>query len=371
MKEGTLCPVFTVEGGGPEEVYSPRILLGRGPACHLRFQHEKVSVVHAEVVLTDKGYLLRDLFSTNGVYVNEKKIQQILLKPGDWFRLGREGPSILFQLEPSRSGYRPRPVERTVPLHEKRVFLFGLLLLLFLVGVVSPRILQHRRQARALRSVFLLGRVRGEGVEPLGSAFLLNREGWLLTDAHVASALQESRNSSVALPNTAPEKRCAVLDILIHPDYHEGEFRWDVAFVRIDFQAAPSSVVQWSRKQPSQGQSIFCVGYPRDAVHPSRPTASLLKGVVSRVEGEAFFQHDVLVTPGLSGSPLFDEGFGCIGIVLGGDGSVGWALTANRLRSSFLAEGGVPRWLEGVHLSSPFGEDHKEDSNGNRDFKRD
>jgi len=356
MKESALCPVFTVEGGGPEAVFSPRILLGRGPACHLRFREDKVSVVHAEVVLTDKGYLLRDLDSTNGVYVNGKRVQEILLKSGDRFRLGREGPLVLFQLEPSDRGYRPRPVERPGRFRRNRSLLLGLLIVLLFLGVGLPGILSHRRQSEALRSAFLLGTLQGETVEPLGSAFLVHQEGWLLTNAHVALALRGNQDQAVASPNISPQRRCRVLNVLVHPDYKEGEFRWDVALVRVDIREMEPSLVRWSRKMPRQGQPVFCIGYPSHAVHPSRPTASLLQGVISRVEGECFFQHDVEVRPGLSGSPLFDEGFNCIGICLGGDGAVGWALTAESLRSFCLSaarRGGRPATLADEEPQTP------------------
>jgi len=340
LKEIPLCPVFVVGDGEPEEVRSARVLLGRGPACHVRLEHENVSVLHAEVVLTNKGYLLRDLASTNGVYVQGKRVKQVALRPGDRFRLGREGPTVLFCPKPLPCGYVPKPVERYRKARGWMVLGLGMLLV---SSVLTVRIFHFQRRQRALNAIFVLAEDKGERIVPLGSAFLVHEKGWLLTNAHVAHVLRKEGARGVAVPNAAPGQRHPILDILIHPEHRTGEFGRDVALVRIDPAGGDPSPISWARRPLRQGQRIYCLGYPFNAVHPSHPTASLLEGVVSRVEGNTFFQHDVVVSPGLSGSPLFDERFYCVGVVVGGDmtsleqggsnGTVGWALAGKALRA--------------------------------------
>ncbi|CAK0779333.1 ABC transporter ATP-binding/permease protein [Gammaproteobacteria bacterium] len=48
-----------------------------------------MSGYHAVVHRTDEGYILEDLGSTNGTFVNEAPIQRHLLRPGDIVRIGK------------------------------------------------------------------------------------------------------------------------------------------------------------------------------------------------------------------------------------------------------------------------------------------
>jgi FHA domain len=73
--------------------------LGRQPSCDLVFdsaRYPTVSARHCEIVLERRGYLLRDR-SRNGTFLNERPVaQQAFLEPGDWIRLGVDGPVLRF-----------------------------------------------------------------------------------------------------------------------------------------------------------------------------------------------------------------------------------------------------------------------------------
>jgi hypothetical protein len=73
--------------------------IGRQPGCDLVFDsahYPTVSARHCELVLDPRGYLLRDR-SRNGTFVNDRPVvQQTLLQPGDWIRLGPDGPALRF-----------------------------------------------------------------------------------------------------------------------------------------------------------------------------------------------------------------------------------------------------------------------------------
>jgi len=71
------------------------IVIGRDPKCDLFFVNQKLSRRHARVEPGPDGVRLVDLGSRNGVWVNEKKIDQHLLAPGDSIRLG--GLRIVFE----------------------------------------------------------------------------------------------------------------------------------------------------------------------------------------------------------------------------------------------------------------------------------
>lgn len=58
-------------------------IIGRNATCNLTVESGRVSREHAEVVRHGTGYLIRDLRSTNGVYINGEQIEEHLLVDGD------------------------------------------------------------------------------------------------------------------------------------------------------------------------------------------------------------------------------------------------------------------------------------------------
>src|SRR5207249_1737425 len=76
--------------------------LGRHPLSDVRFDAERdldVSSRHAALVRKPEGYLLQDLGSRNGTYVNGTRITgDTLLKDGDVIGFGAQGPAVEFHL---------------------------------------------------------------------------------------------------------------------------------------------------------------------------------------------------------------------------------------------------------------------------------
>lgn len=65
------------------------ILLGRGEVCDIRIQDSSVSRRHAKVEPTSNGYVVQDLGSTNGTFVNDRNSTNPLpLRDGDYVRVG-------------------------------------------------------------------------------------------------------------------------------------------------------------------------------------------------------------------------------------------------------------------------------------------
>jgi hypothetical protein len=100
------------------------LTIGRGPECGLSLQDgltQGVSWNHAACELTEAAVTLRDLGSTNGTYLNGKRIDgEARLAVGDEIRLGEKGPRLrVLELEgrashseypssaPSRPAYQP------------------------------------------------------------------------------------------------------------------------------------------------------------------------------------------------------------------------------------------------------------------------
>lgn len=69
---------------------SKRTILGRRPDCDLRIPTQDVSRRHCEIAPGEKRteLIVRDLGSSNGTYVNGKRIAESQLKPGDRLTIG-------------------------------------------------------------------------------------------------------------------------------------------------------------------------------------------------------------------------------------------------------------------------------------------
>src|SRR5262245_61979736 len=67
---------------------TPRTTLGRRPDHALAFNDVKVSGVHVEVVKDGEGFVLRDLGSTNGTWLDGRKVTEVALGHGDRVKIG-------------------------------------------------------------------------------------------------------------------------------------------------------------------------------------------------------------------------------------------------------------------------------------------
>jgi hypothetical protein len=111
-------PTLRSESGEPDiRVDSPLVLVGRHPQCDARLASDWVSLRHC-VLAEDAGeVVVRDLVSTNGTWINGRRVVRGRLKPGDEMWIAH----ICYRLE-TASAYdqtyatifrdRPRPCTR-------------------------------------------------------------------------------------------------------------------------------------------------------------------------------------------------------------------------------------------------------------------
>jgi len=64
------------------------VTIGRSSRSNVPLPSQLVSRTHAEVVLSDQGYIVRDLGSSNGTLVNHKLVSQAALSHGDLLAIG-------------------------------------------------------------------------------------------------------------------------------------------------------------------------------------------------------------------------------------------------------------------------------------------
>jgi len=64
------------------------ITIGTDEACTIQLQDATVSRIHCELVATEQGLLLRDLGSTNGTFVDARRIREVYLAQDTKFRVG-------------------------------------------------------------------------------------------------------------------------------------------------------------------------------------------------------------------------------------------------------------------------------------------
>jgi pSer/pThr/pTyr-binding forkhead associated (FHA) protein len=64
------------------------LTFGRSPEADISIPNTKVSRLHAEIKPWDGEYVMKDLKSRNGTFVNGVRVEVTVLRPGDVIRLG-------------------------------------------------------------------------------------------------------------------------------------------------------------------------------------------------------------------------------------------------------------------------------------------
>jgi pSer/pThr/pTyr-binding forkhead associated (FHA) protein len=92
------------------EVLGPAFVIGRATDCDLVLDRELVSRHHARLTLSADGLMIEDLNSTNGVFVNERRIiEPTLLGHGDQIAIGTETLEVIDVVTVPRAEKPTRP----------------------------------------------------------------------------------------------------------------------------------------------------------------------------------------------------------------------------------------------------------------------
>lgn len=88
--------------GNTEVFAAEKILIGTDAESHLRFDPEidrNTSGHHASIQLQVCDYVLKDLGSAQGTFVNNRSVSEITLKDGDLIEFGAGGPKLRFRIK--------------------------------------------------------------------------------------------------------------------------------------------------------------------------------------------------------------------------------------------------------------------------------
>jgi DNA-binding NtrC family response regulator len=123
LRSGRLVVVEGEDRDTELVVEKERVTLGRSNVCDLTLGDSSVSGVHCEVVAGPEGFLLRDLGSTNGIFMLGHRVRELYLRPGSEFQIGNN----LIRFEPldnmvkiplSRHDHFGAVLGRSVPMRE-------------------------------------------------------------------------------------------------------------------------------------------------------------------------------------------------------------------------------------------------------------
>jgi pSer/pThr/pTyr-binding forkhead associated (FHA) protein len=84
--------------------------IGRGEDADVVIDDRTVSRLHCELRANDEGYVLRNLGSRTGTFLNGMRVSEAVIRPGDEVQLGRH--TIVFdpQTRAPRHSFAPRAV---------------------------------------------------------------------------------------------------------------------------------------------------------------------------------------------------------------------------------------------------------------------
>ena len=103
----------------PFTVDKKKILIGSGDQCDLKLNDKSVSSVHAFLCLKGEGFMVKDLYSENGLFVNGKRVEEAFVFAGDTLTIG----TISFSIESLEEKVPVfNPDEQIIPVQETPSF---------------------------------------------------------------------------------------------------------------------------------------------------------------------------------------------------------------------------------------------------------
>jgi S1-C subfamily serine protease len=337
------------------------VRLGRQADCDVQLDPAddlEVSARHAEVLLANGAYLVRDAGSTNGTFVNGVRIAgERLLRDGDVIGLGSTGPSVQVQLV----GAVPQPRHRGA-LIAAALLLMGLAVPAALLwrnrgapaapaadatlagaaaatpapaAAAAPADFRAAYAASVPAVLYVVTELGGERFG--GTAFGVTTDGLLVTNRHlVQRGATRATRVMVKYANETRWREATVVRTASAPAD-------DLALLRVPVDGTtPVPVIPGlDTMPPAVGTPVASIGFPladgipTDSVdHQSVARASLITGAVSRSPAK-LLQIDSYAAHGSSGSPVVGADGRVLGVIYGGppqaNGRIVYAVPAARV----------------------------------------
>ncbi|HJL16583.1 MAG TPA: GGDEF domain-containing protein [Sandaracinaceae bacterium LLY-WYZ-13_1] len=125
-REGCLVIIYGDDLGRRVPLGSEPTVVGRSSKCDVQLDQESVSRNHARIVRQRQHYVIRDLGSTNGTYVNDDLVDEVVLRDGDQVKIGRTIFKFIvsgnMEAQYHEEIYRLMTVDGLTELHNKRYF---------------------------------------------------------------------------------------------------------------------------------------------------------------------------------------------------------------------------------------------------------
>jgi len=165
-----------------------------------------------------------------------------------------------------------------------------------------------------------------------GSGFLINKDGYAITNAHVIQG--ETRVAAILyqnVPGGLARRRIEEVEIVALNPF------LDLAMLKLPLPAdlKPTHVVLGSGEDVNSGDAVFAVGNPLGLER------SVTQGIISNrnrnLEGQLFLQTDTAINPGNSGGPLFNQRGEVVGVTSRGAradmaDNLGFAIPVNAVK---------------------------------------
>lgn len=366
------------------------ITIGRHPDCDLRFDATRdldVSTRHAEIRAADGTYALVDVQSTNGTFVNGKRVprgEAQTLAPGDVIGFGARGPNVAVRIgEAATLSRRPTTERIAIAVRKQtRVLRAGMLGLVIVMAVLAAVGVwyQHREAVerelgrQRLRKLYAQQALQREEMERRS----LNEPDWVamrqatdpavvLIDSQIGSQKYEATGFCVTASGLIITSRHVVADKTGRARRIGAKFadtrEWhtahlvklsadptaDLALIQIDDRGTypvVRSVADFV--DVPAGGTIATLGFPLGTDIPMDGSGNdlaakttLTVGTVSKTPTRDLLQIDAFASHGSSGSPVLDGHGHIIGVVYGGPkdsgGRIVFAVPAERIKELLMS----------------------------------
>jgi len=303
------------------------MIIGRSQRCDLHIDDDSVSGTHARLDYRGEKFWLVDLGSTNGTFINEKRIRESTLADGDKIRFGTrkyvfEGGSIIPHSTHVVAGTPPSFINAKQPQAQRKVLLgvfasaaaIGLILIGLLVFGADK---MDIATTTARSTVMVLVLDGNEEPCSWGSGFLVQDRNTVATNHHVIeSVVGDVEGESDCKTVVVGISDSSGLRIETFEPAEVIAFDADADLALIEVQSdLPIAIrpLELSQSEPRLGDEIRIFGYPAIGGSTLTVTDGFLGGL-DESGGSPLYKTTSQIAQGNSGGPVIDSKGKVLGI---------------------------------------------------------